>query len=208
MQKRWLALLGALGGVCVALGAYAASPQWDQSIAIVDSANPRVQATVTSTGALKVDGSAAGGGTVTLGAGSAVAGKVGIDQTTPGTTNGVAIAPTAGVAAGITAVVSGSAEATHVLKSGAGNLYAVYATNLTGTSGFLAVVNATSAPGDGAITPLDCVPLPANGYASINYRPGPAKVYSTGITAVVTSAATCFTKTTGVITAFISGDAQ
>ncbi len=35
-----------------------------------------------------------GGGTVTLGAGSAIAGKVGIDQTTPGTTNGVAVLST------------------------------------------------------------------------------------------------------------------
>jgi hypothetical protein len=33
-------------------------------------------------------------------------------------------------------------------------------------------------------------------------------VYSTGITAVVTSAANCFTKTTGVITAYIKGAVQ
>lgn len=91
MQRRWTALASAVGGLCVALGAYAASPQWDQSIAIVDSADPHKQATVTSTGALKVDGSAAGGGTVTLGAGSALVGKVGIDQTTPGTTDSVTV---------------------------------------------------------------------------------------------------------------------
>lgn len=34
-------------------------------------------------------GNSSGGGTVTIGAGSAIIGKVGIDQTTPGTTNGV-----------------------------------------------------------------------------------------------------------------------
>ena len=95
-----------------------------------------------------------------------------------------------------------------MLKASAGNLYSAYATNLTGTAGFLVIINATSAPVDGAITPLACVPLPANGVASINYGPGPVQRYATGITAVVSSATTCFTKTTGVITAFISGAVQ
>lgn len=123
-------------------------------------------------------------------------------------TQAVAIAPTSSSSGGITPVVSGSAEATHVLKASAGNLYSVYATNLTATAGFLTVINATSAPGDGAQTPLECVPLPANGNASINYSAGPPSVFSTGITAIVTSANTCFTKTTGVITAFIKGSVQ
>lgn len=50
-------------------------------------------------------------------AGSSIIGKVGVDQTTPGTTNGVAIAPTSGTAAGITSVVSASAEASQDRKS-------------------------------------------------------------------------------------------
>ncbi len=108
----------------------------------------------------------------------------------------------------VTSVVSGSGESSHVLKSSAGTLFSAYATNLTATAGFLVIINATAAPGDGAITPLDCAPLPANGVANINYRAGPFKTYTTGITAVVTSAVTCFTKTTGVITAFMSGDVQ
>lgn len=113
--------------------------------------------------------------------------------------------PSAASGAGITPVVSASAEATHVLKASGGNLYSVYATNLTATAGFLLILNSTSAPGDGAVTPLECVPLPGNGSASINYSGGPPAVFSTGITAVITSAATCFTKTTGVITGFIKG---
>lgn len=141
-------------------------------------------------------------------AGTNIIGNVRIDQTTDVTTNGVEIAPTASSNAGISPIVSAAGEASHVLKAGAGNLYSVYATNLTNTAGFLVVVNATSAPADGAITPLDCVPLAGSGNAAISYNPGPPKVYSTGITAVVTSATTCFTKTTGVITAFISGSAK
>lgn len=46
MQKRWLALLGALGGAVIAIAAYAAAPQVDQSVAIVDAATPARQATV------------------------------------------------------------------------------------------------------------------------------------------------------------------
>src|SRR5438445_515404 len=61
---------------------------------------------------------------------------------------------------------------------------------------------------DAAVTPLACAPLAPNGIASVSYAPGPPGVFGTGITAVVTSAATCFTKTTGVITAFISGSVQ
>lgn len=111
------------------------------------------------------------------------------------TADGVDIVPT----------VSTSAVATLVLKNGPGDLYSVYATNLTATAGFLVVVNAASAPADGAITPLDCVPLPASGNASLNYGPAPPAKYTVGITAIVTSGSTCFVKTTGTITAFIHG---
>ena len=117
----------------------------------------------------------------------------------------VAFAPSSSSTIGITPIVSASAENNHVLKASAGNTYSVYATNLTSTAGFLVLLNATSSPSDGAITPLACASLPGNGVASINYSPGPPGVFSTGIVAVVSSANTCFTKTTGTITAFISG---
>lgn len=107
--------------------------------------------------------------------------------------------------AAITPVVSASLEASHVLKASAGNVYSVYASNLTGgAAGFLVLINATSAPVDGAITPLACAPF-SGGVAQINYAGLPPAVFSTGITAVVTSATTCFTKTTGVLTAYLSG---
>jgi hypothetical protein len=106
----------------------------------------------------------------------------------------------------ITSVVSAAAENNHVLKAAPGQLVSVYAANLTATAGYLVILNAVANPADGAITPLDCANLPANGLASISYSPGPYAIYSVGIVAVVTSAATCFTKTTsGGMTAFISG---
>jgi hypothetical protein len=105
---------------------------------------------------------------------------------------------------GITPVVSTSAEATHVIKASAGLAEACYAINLTSTPGFLILLNATSAPADGAVTPLAVAPLPANGAGVISSAMLAAMTFSTGITAVLTSATAPFTKTTGVITGFIS----
>lgn len=120
----------------------------------------------------------------------------------------VAIAPTALIGGALTPVVSPAAENSRVLKASAGNLYSVFAANHTATPGFLLILNATAAPADGAVTPLECAALPANGNATVSYNPGPASNYSTGITAVLSSGANCFTKTTGVITGFIRGSVQ
>lgn len=119
-----------------------------------------------------------------------------------------AASPTSGCSRQLIPISSTVAENSHILKTSAANLYSVSATNLTATAGFLVILNVTAVPADGAISPAECVPLPANGVAAISYNPGPPSYYSTGIVVVVTSAATCFTKTTGVITAFIKGSLQ
>lgn len=116
------------------------------------------------------------------------------------------VAPSSLAAAGITPVVSTSLEASHVLDAAPGNLYSVNATNLTGgISGNMQVFNATSAPADGAVTPLFCVPFDSLGKAQAFFAPGPPAVFSAGITVVASSATSCFTKTTGVITAMFVG---
>lgn len=113
--------------------------------------------------------------------------------------------PSSSTTVGITPVVTAALAATLVLKNAAGNLYGVYASNLTGgTSGYLQVFNATSAPADGAVAPVVCVPF-AGGAAQAAYLGVPPAVFSTGITAVISSATVCTTKTTGVLTGFISG---
>lgn len=118
----------------------------------------------------------------------------------------VVVIPSSSATAGIAPTVSGSLEASHVFKAAAGNLYSVYASNLTGgASSYLMVFDATSAPADGAVTPKVCVPFGSLGSASASYVGMPPANFLTGITAVVSSATTCFTKTTGVTTAFISG---
>lgn len=159
-----------------------------------------------------VSGGGGGGGAVTNAgvfavqntastpAGSAIIGQVGIDQTTPGSTNGVDLVPSSATAVGITAVSSSAVESNHVLKGSAGNLYGVVATNTT-TAGYLMVFNATSAPADGAVTPIYCVGLGIGQSVSLT---GPANipvVFSTGITAVFSTTG-CFTKTASATAMF------
>lgn len=101
--------------------------------------------------------------------------------------------------------VTSTAANNLVLKTTSGSLCTYTVVNVTATAGFVVVLNLTAVPADGVITPLDCKPIAANGTIVVNWN---TPLYlSTGITVVVTSAATCFTKTTGAITAFISGNA-
>lgn len=108
----------------------------------------------------------------------------------------------------VTPIYSAAAEAKHLLKASPGKVWGVYATNLTTTAGFLVLIDAVAVPVDGAITPQACIPLPASGAASINYIPSPPAQFSFGIVAAVTSASSCFTLTTNVITAFLAGIVQ
>jgi len=140
---------------------------------------------------------------VVLGAGAAILGSVGIDQTTPGTTNGVTIAPTAGAAAGIAPVVSTALETGHVIKAGAGNLYGLNVMSTT-VAGMVLVFNSTTVPAAGAVTPVKAYNLPANSTLIVGFDP-PEK-FTTGISVAFSIAVTPFTKTDSA-TAFISGDA-
>lgn len=118
------------------------------------------------------------------------------------TTNPLTVTDATGGAAGVTTVVSASAEASHVLKNAAGSLYGVYVSNPSAT-GFLLVFNATAVPGDGAVTPIHCIPVTASNIGFVNFLPGPPETYSTGIS-VAFSSTGCFTKTTSP-TAFFHG---
>lgn len=88
---------------------------------------------------------------------------------------------------------STAVESNHVLKASSGYLYSLYVTN-GASAGFLMTFNATTPPADGAVTPVECVPIPANSNAIINFSAGPPDFYSTGITAVFSTTG-CFTKT-------------
>jgi len=116
------------------------------------------------------------------------------------------IFPNSGSTSGIAAIASTAAEGSHILKASAGTLYSLGVT--TGASaGNILIHNTTSAPGDGAVTPRECIVVPANTTTSINFNPGPTEYFSIGITVVFSTpagAANCNTQTTSA-TAWFSG---
>lgn len=116
--------------------------------------------------------------------------------------------PSAASGAGLTPVSSSALAANTVIKASAGNLYSFEVSadsTLSGAAWWIMIYNATSAPVDGAVTPLKCYAM-ASGTTSYGAAfPTPA-AFSTGITIGVSTTG-CFTKTASTH-AFISGDAQ
>lgn len=185
-------------------GGYIAAATASSSTTLRVTAQPNGPVSASCPGAA---GSGTISGTVTANQGTAgaAAWPMKIDQTTPGTTNGVNIAPSTASGVAITPGSSSSAEASHVLKSSAGNLYSLYVVT-GGTAGYLMTFNATSAPADGAVTPVECLPVAANAYTSIDYGAAPPDRYSTGIVVVFSSTGP-FTKTASA-TAFFKWRVQ
>lgn len=104
-----------------------------------------------------------------------------------------------------TPVASSSLESCHTLKNAAGVLYNV-SLSVQGTSGYFVLLNQTSAPSPGAITPIWSQPVQSNGTSGGgSWGWLVPKQFSTGIEACFTSASTPFTYTSSS-TAMISGD--
>ncbi len=118
-------------------------------------------------------------------------------------TNPLAVTSAPSTTGGITPVVSTAAESSHVFKASAGNLYG-YQVTAGAAAGYVMIFNATSAPVDGAVTPIKCVVVPAN--ATVGVTADPPEAFSTGITAVFSTTG-CFTKTASA-TAMFSGDVK
>lgn len=97
---------------------------------------------------------------VTLTAGSDIVGKVGIDQTTPGTTNAVQEIP--GTSGGLSrsyASLANSNNAT-VVKASAGQVYHIAAFNNGSTIAYLKFYNQTGSPSPGLDTVVHKVMIP------------------------------------------------
>lgn len=119
--------------------------------------------------------------------------------TTGAGTQAVAMAPSTAAAAAIAPVPSTIAEGSRVFKSGAGNAFTWRVT--TGiVGGYVLIFDATSAPADGVVTPIDCVAVAANSTVGSNMDTLPDR-FTTGYT-IVFSSTGCFTKTISA-TAFI-----
>jgi hypothetical protein len=122
-----------------------------------------------------------------------------------GSTQGgyVVIVPDTDSRVAVSSAQSASAVSSVVAKASAGNLYGITGT-AAATALWFMVDNATSAPADGAVTPVRCVYAPANSTVNVAFNP-PVR-FSTGIT-VVASSTGCFTQTLNT-TGFISAQYQ
>lgn len=96
-----------------------------------------------------------------LSSGSAIIGKVGIDQTTPGTTN--AVAPVAAPLGGATptSAIAPATPAGVNLKVGATTVYSIQATTIQATPVYLKLYDSASAPTCGSGTPVGRFMVPA-----------------------------------------------
>lgn len=95
-----------------------------------------------------------------------------------------------------TPVVTTTLEGSHVLKASPGCLISAYVYN-AGTAAFFMVFNATTLPANGAVAPLECIPVAAASYQYLNFAPQPPEFYSTGITTAISTGANCLTLTVG-----------
>lgn len=154
------------------------------SATVIQPTASNLNATVVGTGTFAVQNTAA------LPSGASIIGQVGIDQTTPGSTNGVVIAPTTAAAAAPSSYSSGSAESNHVIKASAGNVYGIYAYSTV--AGLFMVFNSTTVPGDGAVTPIECIPINAGGFGAHDLTI--PDQYATGISVAFSTGTNCFNK--------------
>jgi len=106
------------------------------------------------------------------------------------------------------AAASQALAANQVIKGSAGNLFSFEVSadaTLSAAAWWVMIYDATSAPGDGAVTPAKCYAYPANTTSASYAWPTPI-AFATGITIGVSTTG-CFTKTASTH-AFISGDAK
>jgi hypothetical protein len=115
----------------------------------------------------------------------------------------VVATPTAAAANAIVPVATSAVAGSLVVKASAGNLYRASITT-GGSAGYLMGFNATSAPADGAVTPLLCRVVAANSTLTLSFAEMPSR-FGTGIT-LVFSTTGCFTKTVSA-TAYIEASA-
>lgn len=101
---------------------------------------------------------------------------------------------------GIAPVTSAAAESSHVFCTTQCSVWSLVVTS-GAAAGYVLTFNSTSAPVDGAVTPIDCIALPANATVSISYEPGPSDYMTTGYTAVFSTTG-CFTKTASATALF------
>jgi hypothetical protein len=107
-----------------------------------------------------------------IAAGSNIIGKFGIDQTTPGITNGVTFVPAASGGYSEARVMSAASTNATSTKTSAGQLYGWYFYNNTASVKFVKFYNKASSPTVGTDTPARTLGIPQNSGSNIEYAGG------------------------------------
>ncbi len=137
--------------------------------------------------------------------GSDAVSAMAVQGITGGKSVSVQTIPTSDATTGIIPVFSTALESCHVLKNAPGNLYWLTVTTQA-VNVVIQVFNATSAPSDGAVTPVWSQPIVSNGTFGGNTWSWPIPVaVTTGIVVCASSATTPFTKTASATTMFSAG---
>lgn len=142
----------------------------------------------TAAAALRVELPTDGTGVVGLNAGSNLIGKVGIDQTTPGTTNAVQDIPNTSGGLSFNYQIAPSTPAKTAVKASAGQLYAIKAMNIGATPVYIKLFNVASAGVTLGTTACDDQYLVPGNTAGAGFVTNVDKgiAYSTAITAAIT----------------------
>jgi len=129
--------------------------------------------------------------TVGLVAGSAVVGKVGIDQTTPGTTNAFEVVPDTAAAVAFSNSTKATLTTAVNVKASAGNVYGVFALNGAASTCWIQFLNSASTGTLGTAV-IFSVPLPASTTQPVWVSPAPQALanFSTGIAVGISTTAT------------------
>lgn len=130
-----------------------------------------------------------------LPSGTNILGKVGIDQTTPGTTNLVQTkeTPDATATFSITPYFSAALEASRIVKASPGNLFGFVFGNSNAALRYVQFFNSTTLPADGAVPALS---FPVQGNSPFSFDTGKfANFFTVGM--VICNSTTQFTKTIG-----------
>lgn len=98
-------------------------------------------------------------------AGAALIGKVGIDQTTPGTTNAVNSTPVTPTPFTLNSAATTNATS---VKGSAGTLYGLACSNAGAAAAFVKLYNKATAPTVGTDVPVITIPIPASSVVSLN----------------------------------------
>lgn len=141
----------------------------------------------TASGAVRVELPTDGTGVVGLNAGTNLVGKVGIDQTTPGATNGITPVPATSGGPSLARVKAASGTNATNVKASAGQVYGWAMFNNTASARWVHFYDSASTPTAGSGTPKFTVLIPPSGGTNVEFSLGAP--FGSGIGYTITTGA-------------------